>query len=33
VDASAIHHVITDSNLSPEQARAIQEVGIQLTVV
>ena len=33
VDASAIHHVITDSNLSPEQARAIQDAGIQLTVV
>jgi DeoR family transcriptional regulator of aga operon len=33
VEASAIHHVITDSNLSQEQARAIQETGIQLTIV
>ena len=33
VDASAVHHVITDSNLSPEQAKTIREAGIELTLV
>jgi DeoR family transcriptional regulator of aga operon len=33
VEATAIHHVITDSGLSPEQARAIKDAGIELTLV
>jgi DeoR family transcriptional regulator of aga operon len=33
VDATAIHHVITDSNLPPETARALRAVGINLTLV
>jgi DeoR family transcriptional regulator, aga operon transcriptional repressor len=33
VEANAIHHVITDNDLSPDQARAIREIGIELTLV
>jgi len=33
VDATAIHHVITDSNLSAETADAIRALGIKLTLV
>jgi DeoR family transcriptional regulator of aga operon len=33
VDAKAVHHVITDNNLSVDQARAIRDVGIELTIV
>jgi len=33
VEATAIHHVITDGGLSAEQARAIKDAGIELTLV
>lgn len=33
VDATAIHHVITDSNLPKETAEAIRNLGIELTLV
>ncbi len=33
VDATAIHHVITDSNLSPETAEALRSINIKLTLV
>jgi DeoR family transcriptional regulator of aga operon len=33
VDASAIHHVITDNNLSKETAEALRNLNIQLTLV
>jgi len=33
VDATAIHHVITDSNLASETADAIRSAGIKLTLV
>lgn len=33
VDASAIHHVITDAGLAPSVADAIRELGIKLTLV
>jgi DeoR family transcriptional regulator of aga operon len=33
VGASAIDHVITDSNLSPEEVKAIRDAGIEVTVV
>jgi DeoR family transcriptional regulator of aga operon len=33
VDASAIHHVITDSNLAPETSEALRAAGIRLTLV
>jgi len=33
VDASAIHHVITDSGLPPETAEALRSAGIKLTLV
>ncbi len=33
VDATAIHHVITDSNLPPETADALRTAGIKLTLV
>jgi DeoR family transcriptional regulator of aga operon len=33
VDASAIHHVITDSGLAPETADALRSTGIKLTLV
>ena len=33
VDATAIHHVITDSGLSPEIADALRAAGIKLTLV
>jgi DeoR family transcriptional regulator of aga operon len=33
VDANAIHHVITDSNLSPETAEALRSINIKLTLV
>jgi DeoR family transcriptional regulator, aga operon transcriptional repressor len=33
VDASAIHHVITDSNLSKETADALRSINIKLTLV
>jgi DeoR family transcriptional regulator of aga operon len=33
VDATAIHHVITDSDLTPETAEALRSVGIKLTLV
>ena len=33
VDASAIHHVITDSNLLPETAEALRAINIKLTLV
>ena len=33
VDASAIHHVITDSDLPPETAEALRTLNIKLTLV
>jgi len=33
VDASSIHHVITDSNLTPGTAEALRSAGIKLTLV
>jgi len=33
VDASVIHHVITDSGLPPETAEALRAAGIKLTLV
>lgn len=33
VDATAIDHVITDSNLAPETAEGLRSAGIQLTLV
>jgi DeoR family transcriptional regulator of aga operon len=33
VDVTAIHHVITDSNLSDETAESIRNLNIQLTLV
>ena len=33
VGTSAIDHVITDSNLPPEEVKAIRDVGIEVTVV
>jgi DeoR family transcriptional regulator of aga operon len=33
VDASAIHHVITDSNLPKETADALRSINIKLTLV
>jgi DeoR family transcriptional regulator of aga operon len=33
VDASAVHHVITDSNLSNETAEALRSINIKLTLV
>jgi DeoR family transcriptional regulator of aga operon len=33
VGASAIDHVITDSNLPPEEVKAIRDAGIEVTVV
>jgi DeoR family transcriptional regulator of aga operon len=33
VDASAVHHVITDSNLSAGDVRSIREAGIDVTLV
>jgi len=33
VDAAAIHHVITDSSLTPETAEALRAAGIKLTLV
>jgi DeoR family transcriptional regulator of aga operon len=33
VNASAIHHVITDSDLPADQKNAIEEAGIGLTLV
>ena len=33
VDASVIHHVITDSGLPPETAEALRSAGIKLTLV
>jgi DeoR family transcriptional regulator of aga operon len=33
VDASAIHHVITDSNLNKETAEALRSLNIRLTLV
>jgi DeoR family transcriptional regulator of aga operon len=33
VDASAIHHVITDRNISGSAAERIRNVGIELTLV
>ncbi len=33
VPVSAVDHVITDSNLSPEEVKAIRDVGIKVTVV
>lgn len=33
VDATAIHHVITDSNLTPETAEALRTINIKLTLV
>jgi DeoR family transcriptional regulator of aga operon len=33
VDATAIHHVITDTGLTPETADAIRSAGIKLTLV
>ena len=33
VGASAIDHVITDSNLAPEEVKAIRDAGIEVTVV
>lgn len=33
VDAAAIHHVITDSNLSKTEAESIRSLGIKLTLV
>jgi DeoR family transcriptional regulator of aga operon len=33
VPASAIDHVITDSDLPPEEVKAIQDIGIGVTVV
>ena len=33
VDPSAVHHVITDSNLSPDDVRSIREAGIGVTLV
>jgi DeoR family transcriptional regulator of aga operon len=33
VDASAIHHVITDSNLTKETAEALRNINIKLTLV
>jgi DeoR family transcriptional regulator of aga operon len=33
VEASAIHHVITDSDLSQETAESLRSAGIKLTLV
>jgi hypothetical protein len=33
VDATAIHHVITDSNLPKETAEALRSINIKLTLV
>ncbi len=33
VPASAVHHVITDTNLPPETATALRELNIELTLV
>ena len=33
VDATAIHHVITDADLAPETADALRSAGIKLTLV
>jgi DeoR family transcriptional regulator of aga operon len=33
VDATAIHHVITDTDLPPETAEALRSAGIKLTLV
>jgi len=33
VDATSIHHVITDSNLAKETAEAIRSLNIKLTLV
>lgn len=33
VDATAIHHVITDADLAPETAEALRSAGIKLTLV
>ena len=33
VPATAVHHVITDKSLPPEEARAIRDAGIELTIV
>jgi DeoR family transcriptional regulator of aga operon len=33
VDASAIHHVITDGNLAPETCETLRAAGIKLTLV
>lgn len=33
VGVSAIHHVITDSNLPPEEVKAIRDAGIEVTMV
>ncbi|MHB1699356.1 MAG: transcriptional repressor AgaR [Acidobacteriaceae bacterium] len=33
VGVSAIHHVITDSKLPPEEAKAIRDAGIEVTIV
>jgi DeoR family transcriptional regulator of aga operon len=33
VGTSAIDHVITDSNLAPGEVKAIQDAGIEVTIV
>jgi DeoR family transcriptional regulator, aga operon transcriptional repressor len=33
VDAAAIHHVVTDTDLAPETADALRSLGIKLTLV
>lgn len=33
VGASAVHHVITDSRLPPEDVKAIRDAGIEVTIV
>lgn len=33
VPATAVHHVITDTNLTPEMATALRELNIELTLV
>lgn len=33
VPATAVHHVITDKNLSEESIRSIQDIGIEVTLV
>ena len=33
VPANAVHRVITDKGLAPEQARALRDIGMELTIV